>query len=90
MPDLSGRFVLLHFSPIRDTLKGELEELYPFLGSTRLEEVIDRYTVTAVFHAHAHYGSQAGKTEKSIPVYNASYPLLLKATPQRPYVMFEI
>src|SRR5256885_5689705 len=46
--DVDKSIVLLHFSPIRDTLRGELEELYPFLGSTRLEEVIDRYDVSVV------------------------------------------
>jgi Icc-related predicted phosphoesterase len=90
MPDLSGRFVLMHFSPIRDTLRGELEELYPFLGSTRLEEVIDRYPVNAVFHGHAHFGSPEGKTEKSIPVYNVAYPLMQKVNPQQPYFLLSV
>lgn len=90
MPDLAGKFVLLHFAPIRDTLHGELQELYSFLGSTRLEEVIDRYSVTAVFHGHSHYGYPKGRTEKNIPVYNVAYPLMQKTSPQRPYALIEI
>ncbi len=88
--DLYKMIVLLHFSPIRETLHGELQELYPFLGSTRLEEVIDRYPVSAVFHGHAHFGYVKGKTEKSIPVYNVAYPLMQKIYPQQPYGLVEI
>lgn len=82
-------FVMLHFSPIRETLVGELEELYPFLGSSKLEEVIDRYPVTAVFHGHAHFGSSKGKTEKEIPVFNVALPVLQKTIPQHPYMVIE-
>ena len=87
--DLSNMFVLLHFSPIRETLHGELKELYAFLGSTRLEEVIDRYPLSAVFHGHSHFGYPKGKTEKGIPVYNTAYPLIQKHTPKTPYVLVE-
>lgn len=88
--ETNHNIVLLHFSPIRDTLQGEIPELYAFLGSTRLEEVIDRYKVNAVFHAHAHYGSPKGKTEKNIPVYNVAYPLMQKTNPKQPYGLIEI
>ncbi|MBI2032886.1 MAG: metallophosphoesterase [Candidatus Levybacteria bacterium] len=82
--------VMLHFSPIRQTLHGELEELYPFLGSTRLEEVIDRYNVRCVFHGHSHFGTGSGTTEKGIPVYNVSYPLLKELNPEKPYALVEL
>lgn len=87
--DLEKMFVLLHFSPIRETLEGEVQELYAFLGSTRLEEVIDRYPVAAVFHGHAHFGSPKGKTDKDIPVYNVAYPLMQKVYPKQPYLLVE-
>lgn len=88
-PDLANMFVMLHFSPIRETLIGELEELYPFLGSSKLEEVIDRYPVTAVFHGHSHFGSPKGKTEKEIPVFNVALPVLQKTNPQQSYMVIE-
>ena len=34
---------LLHYSPIQQTVEGEPLEIYPFLGSSRLEEPIGRY-----------------------------------------------
>jgi Icc-related predicted phosphoesterase len=69
------RVVLLHYSPIVGTVEGEPVEVYPFLGSSRLEEPIDRYHVTAVFHGHAHRGKPRGRTRGGVPVYNAALPL---------------
>jgi class 3 adenylate cyclase len=36
------RIAVLHYAPVRDTLKGENEQLYPFLGCSLLSEPIDR------------------------------------------------
>lgn len=82
--------VIMHFSPIRETLQGEIPELYAFLGSTRLEEVINRYELAAVIHGHAHYGSPKGKTMKGIPVYNVAYPLMQRVSPKQPYLLLEL
>jgi Icc-related predicted phosphoesterase len=48
------RIALLHYAPIQGTVEGEPPEIYPYLGSSRLEEPLSRYPVTAVFHGHAH------------------------------------
>lgn len=84
------KVVLLHYSPVRGTLKGESEELYPFLGSSRLAEPIDNFKVTAAFHGHAHYGTYEGKTLSNIPVYNVSSPIMQKLNPKQPYALIEI
>ncbi len=78
------KIALLHYAPIRATVEGEPVEIFPFLGSTRLEEPINRYHVTAVFHGHAHHGSPEGRTQNDIPVYNVSIPLLRRTYPDRP------
>src|SRR5207248_169545 len=78
------RIVVLHYSPIRDTVMGEPPEIFAFLGSSRLEEPLNRYAVTAVFHGHAHHGTLEGQTTGGIPVYNVAVPLLHKAFPDRP------
>lgn len=75
------RIVMLHYSPIAATVEGEPREIYPFLGSTRLEEPIDRYRATAVFHGHAHHGAAEGRTKSGIPVHNVSAPLLRTCLP---------
>jgi Icc-related predicted phosphoesterase len=70
------RVALLHYSPVRATVEGEPLEIYPFLGTSRLEEPLDRYPVDAVFHGHAHHGSPDGRTRSGTPVYNVALPLL--------------
>jgi Icc-related predicted phosphoesterase len=72
------RVAVLHYSPIRGTVAGEDPEVFAFLGSSRLEEPINRFRVDAVFHGHAHNGSGEGTTATGIPVYNVSLPVLRK------------
>jgi Icc-related predicted phosphoesterase len=78
------RIVLLHYSPVRATVEGEPPEIYPYLGSSRLEEPLNRYAVNAVFHGHAHHGSPVGRTSTGIPVYNVSRRLLQETAPDLP------
>lgn len=80
----SQRIALLHYSPIEATVQGEPPEIYPFLGTSRLEEPLIRYPVNAVFHGHAHRGQLEGKTANNIPVYNVAKPLLARTFPDRP------
>lgn len=85
------RIAVLHYAPIRETVEGEPLEIYPFLGSSRLEEPLTRYECTAVFHGHAHKGSLEGRTAKGIPVYNVSLPLLKEHQPnQSPYRILDV
>jgi Icc-related predicted phosphoesterase len=58
--------------------------LFPFLGSSRLEEPLNRYAVATVLHGHAHHGSPEGSTSGGAPVYNVSMPVLRQAFPDRP------
>jgi Icc-related predicted phosphoesterase len=78
------RVVLLHYAPIEATVAGEPPVVFPFLGSGRLEEPINRYGVAAVFHGHAHHGAPEGRTSGNVPVYNVCLPLLRERFPDRP------
>lgn len=78
------RIALMHYAPIAATVEGEPLEIYPFLGSSRLEDPINRYQVHAVLHGHAHHGSPEGRTNANVPVYNVSMPLLKRHFPDRP------
>jgi Icc-related predicted phosphoesterase len=78
------RIAILHYAPIRATVEGEPPEIFPYLGSSRLEEPINRYRVSAVFHGHAHRGSPEGRTAAGVPVYNVAMPLLARINPDRP------
>ena len=85
------RVALLHYSPIRATVEGEPLEIFPYLGSSRLEEPLARYPVTAVIHGHAHNGALEGRTSSGTPVYNVAMPLLKKCWPeQTPFRVIEV
>jgi len=78
------RVAVLHYSPIRGTVEGEPLEIFPYLGTSRLEEPLNRHPVNFVVHGHAHHGSLEGSTSGGIPVYNVALPLLLRSFPQGP------
>jgi len=80
----ANRIALLHYAPIQATVEGEPLEIYPFLGSSRLEEPINRYQVDAVLHGHAHHGCPEGRTSANVPVYNVAMSLLKRHFPDRP------
>lgn len=78
------RIALLHYSPIRGTVEGEPLDIFPYLGTSRLEEPLNRHPVDVVFHGHAHHGAPEGRTSAGTPVYNVAMPLLLQKFPDRP------
>lgn len=80
------RIAVLHYAPVAATVAGEAHEIYPFLGSSRLEEPLNRFAVSAVFHGHAHAGIAEGRTSAGIPVYNVSMPVLRRTFPDQPPV----
>jgi Icc-related predicted phosphoesterase len=75
------RVAILHYSPIPATVEGEPPEIYPFLGSSRLEEPLLRYPVSVAFHGHAHHGRLDGRTRSGVPVYNVCVPVLERTAP---------
>lgn len=79
------RIALLHYSPVLATVEGEPPAIFPFLGSSRLEEPLVRFPVTAVFHGHAHKGSPEGRMSNGVPVYNVALPLLRSLHPEGPH-----
>jgi uncharacterized protein len=80
--------VVLHYAPVVDTVEGEPLEIFPFLGSSRLAETIDRFKVSAVVHGHAHRGKYEGRTPGGAPVYNVAFGV---AKPTgRPYALIEV
>jgi uncharacterized protein len=65
------RIVLLHYSPTSDTLHGEPEGIWTYLGSERLAIPIAEYRPDVVLHGHAHAGSFEGAIG-TVPVYNVA------------------
>ena len=86
----SKRVVVLHYAPIADTVKGEPPEIYPYLGSSRLAEVVDRHGADLVVHGHAHAGSPEGKTTAGCPVYNVAMAINQTQPGGSVYRIFEV
>jgi Icc-related predicted phosphoesterase len=70
------RIVLMHYSPVPETLVGESFEVYPFLGSYLLGEAVDDAGADLVVHGHAHRGSERGRTPGGVRVRNVARPVI--------------
>ncbi len=84
------RVVVLHYAPIAATVIGEAPEIFPYLGTSRLAEVVDRHEAHLVLHGHAHHGSAAGKTTGGVPVHNVAFGLLQAQNPPQAFQLFDV
>jgi Icc-related predicted phosphoesterase len=84
------RIVVLHYAPIAATVEGESPEIYPFLGTSRLAEVIDRHGADLVIHGHAHNGRTDGRTPGGVRVHNVAITLLQSQEPPAVYRVFDV
>src|SRR3954447_20620772 len=78
------RIVLLHYAPTCETLKGEPEGIWTFLGTDRLAAPILEAEPDLVLHGHAHAGTFEGKVG-DVPVFNVSVPVM-----RRDFWVFEL
>jgi uncharacterized protein len=69
------RIVLLHYSPCAETLRGEPEGIWAFLGNERIAAPIREHEPDLVLHGHAHAGTFEATIGAS-PVYNVSVPVM--------------
>ncbi len=84
------RVVVLHYSPIPDTVQGETPEIFPFMGTSRLAEVVDRHGADLVLHGHAHHGRVEGRTPAGVAVHNVAISLLQAQEPSSVYRVFDL
>jgi len=84
------KIAVLHYSPIKATVIGEPEPIFPFLGCSRLAEPLTRRQVIAAFHGHAHVGTLEGEAAGGVKVFNVAKPILMKAGYSLPFYMFEV
>jgi Icc-related predicted phosphoesterase len=80
---------LTHYSPVPDTLRGEPQEIYPFLGSYQLAHAIDGARGGAgadlAVHGHAHSGREQGYTPGGVQVRNVAQPVI-----RTPYAVYRL
>jgi Icc-related predicted phosphoesterase len=84
------KIVLMHYAPIVATCIGEPEQIYPFLGCSRLAEPFSRSEIAAVFHGHVHKGVMIAETHDGLKVYNVSRSVLIKSGLEVPVLIVEI
>jgi Icc-related predicted phosphoesterase len=84
------RVIVVHYSPIAETVQGEAPEIFPFMGTSRLAEVIDRHGADLVVHGHAHHGKLEGRTTGGVPVHNVAISLLQAQQPSLVYRVFDV
>ena len=82
--------VVMHYSPIAATVQGELPEIFPYLGTSRLAEVVDRHGANLVLHGHAHHGAPDGRTTAGVAVHNVALALNLRQDSAKPYRIFDL
>jgi Icc-related predicted phosphoesterase len=78
------RIVLMHYAPTTDTLEGEPEPIWAFLGTDRLAGPIVHHHPDLVLHGHAHAGTFEGRLAE-VPVFNVSVPVM-----KRDFWVFEL
>jgi Icc-related predicted phosphoesterase len=78
------RIVLLHYAPTSETLVGEPEPIWAFLGTDRLAGPIVHHQPDLVVHGHAHAGTFEGHLA-DVPVFNVSVPVM-----KRDFWVFEL
>src|SRR5919199_1976449 len=78
------RIVVLHYAPTTDTLLGEPEPIWAFLGTDRLPRPVVHHQPDLVIHGHAHAGTFEGRLA-DVPVFNVSVPVM-----KRDFWVFEL
>jgi len=88
--DMPKKVGVLHYAPVTATLEGEPVEIWPFLGTTRLEQALDEGGAALALHGHAHHGAAHGKTAGGVPVHNVSMPVLRAGGSEKAYVVLDV
>jgi Icc-related predicted phosphoesterase len=84
------RVAVMHYAPVAGTVAGEPEIIFPFLGTDRLAEPLDRYGAAVAFHGHAHSGAFRGATPGGVPVFNVSLAVLRRESLGKMYYVHEL
>ncbi len=66
--------LLTHYAPTYQTVRGEPEKIYPYMGCRKLEDVLKGVRPDIAVHAHAHNATVVEATVGPTKVYNVSIP----------------
>ncbi len=84
------KIAITHYAPIKETVIGEPEPIFPFLGSSRLQGPLDRHRPTLALHGHAHNGTFTAESASGTKIYNVALHLLRQRGEEHPFVIFNL
>jgi Icc-related predicted phosphoesterase len=84
------KVAITHYAPIRETVVGEPEPIFPFLGSSRLQRALDKHKPALALHGHAHHGSFSAETKGGVRVCNVALQVLKKRGEEHPFALFTL
>jgi Icc-related predicted phosphoesterase len=86
----SRKVALTHYSPVKETIVGEPEPIFPFLGSSRLERALEAHRPVLALHGHAHKGTFSAETKSGIRICNVALPILQQRGEEHPFALFNL
>ena len=86
----SKKVAITHYAPVKETIVGEPEPIFPFLGSSRLERALERHHPVLALHGHAHKGTLFAETKSGVRVCNVALPILRKQGEGHPFALFNL
>jgi hypothetical protein len=84
------KIAITHYAPIRGTVIGEPEPIFPFLGSSRLQRALDRHQPKLALHGHAHKGTFSAESSTGTRICNVALHLLRERGEEHPFAIFNI
>lgn len=82
------KIAITHYAPIKETVIGEPEPIFPFLGSSRLQRALDRHKPALALHGHAHHGTFSAETKAGVRVCNVALHVLKERGEEHPFTLF--
>lgn len=86
----SVKIAITHYAPIQQTVVGEPEPIFPFLGSSRLGRVLDRHKPALALHGHAHHGTFSAQADSGVRICNVALPVLRQRAEPHPFTIFSV
>ena len=84
------KVAITHYAPIKETIAGEPEPIFAFLGSSRLERALETHRPVLALHGHAHKGTFSAETKSGIRVCNVALPILRRRGEEHPFAIFNL
>jgi hypothetical protein len=82
------KIAITHYAPIKATVIGEPEPIFPFLGSSRLERALKHHRPALALHGHAHKGTFSAESQSGTRVCNVALHILRERGEEHPFAVF--